>query len=438
MDFLSISLSFLAFASSSRAQETNPPGVITPLATNCLPASNVLCINKYDAVLPYHFYRYVPVGGTPIPYGDTIVGVPPENNQTAVPASNHSTANNPFATGAVSDADFLVFDEQAGLEILGANPTYDFMFHVSDAVHEAPVYVPGLNLLYMSILSPPPGTLPQLIVNLNNDPPTIEDFEPDPPIYAPNGGTYHNGLVYWAASGGNESIGGGEQRVGIRMMDPYTNKTTVLLNNYYGYYFTTIDDLIVDAKGDIWFTDPYYAWFNKLTDEAPQLPSATWRFRPSTGAASIVEDTLFLPNGITQSPDGQHIYISDTGASSGDFARVPPQDNLGGTTWNQTTAHTVYKYDVIDNGMGITNKRPIYLAQDWIPDGLKCAANGYVLTGAGFGIDVLDQYGTLLVRIQTNYTVQNFVWTGPDLTELWMMGNGGVSRVKWNLAGPLL
>lgn len=56
--------------------------------------------------------------------------------------------------------------------------------------------------------------------------------------------------------------------------------------------------------------------------------------------------------------------------------------------------------------MNIANKRPIYLAQDWIPDGLKCAANGMVLTGAGYGVDVLDEFGTLLVRIQTNYTVQ--------------------------------
>lgn len=255
MDLLSFSLFVLAVSSSSDA--VDPPGATTPLATKCHPSPNVLCINHYDAVLPYHFYRYVPVGGQPVVYGSTVVGVPPANNQTAEPASNHSSADNPFASGAVADADFLVFDEQQAASILGNNPTYEFMFKVTDAVHEAPVYVPPpINNLYMSILSPPPGTLPQLVVNLDVEPPTIEDFIPDPPVYAPNGGTYHNGLVYWAASGGNESIGGGEQRVGIRTMDPKTNKTTTILNNYFGYYFTTIDDLFVDYKGDIWFTDP--------------------------------------------------------------------------------------------------------------------------------------------------------------------------------------
>lgn len=47
----------------------------------------------------------------------------------------------------------------------------------------------------------------------------------------------------------------------------------------------------------------------------------------------------------------------------------------------------------------------MYLAQDWVPGGLKVAANGYIVTGAGFGVDVLDPIGTLLVRVQTNYTV---------------------------------
>lgn len=61
-----------------------------------------------------------------------------------------------------------------------------------------------------------------------------------------------------------------------------------------------------------------------------------------------------------------------------------------------------------------------------------------VVTGAGKGVDILDSEGALLVRIQTNYTVQNFAWTGPELKTLWMMGNNGVSRVEWDLKGQKL
>ena len=73
-----------------------------------------------------------------------------------------------------------------------------------------------------------------------------------------------------------------------------------------------------------------------------------------------------------------------------------------------------------------------------MPDGLKVAKNGYVVTGAGKGVDVLDADGTLLVRVQTNYTVQNFAWTGKDLKTLWIVGAGGISKVEWNLQGQKL
>lgn len=109
-----------------------------------------------------------------------------------------------------------------------------------------------------------------------------------------------------------------------------------------------------------------------------------------------------------------------------------------GAHFNATGRRTIYAYNVSDDAMYLFNKRPIYLAQSWVPDGLKTARNGYVVTGAGKGVDVLDVYGTLLVRIQTNYTVQNFAWTGSDYKTLWLMGQGGISKVEWNLQGQEL
>lgn len=105
-----------------------------------------------------------------------------------------------------------------------------------------------------------------------------------------------------------------------------------------------------------------YSWFNKLTDTAPQLESATYRFTPSTGAVHLVEDSLVQPNGIAISPDLCTIYISDSGAETG-----PIDGALGylGATFNATGKRTVYAYDVGGNGTYISNKRSVYLAQDW-------------------------------------------------------------------------
>ncbi|KAL8711594.1 MAG: hypothetical protein Q9220_004004 [cf. Caloplaca sp. 1 TL-2023] len=407
---------FLLFVLCSEAIAQT--GVFSPLAQLCdssLP--NVLCINKYASVLPYHFFRNISEGTSEPTFGSTSV---PNDTSFAL----------------VDKADFLVFDRERGLELLGANPTYDFVFKVSEAVHEAPVYVASQNKLYLSQLAPPPGFLPQLVIDLNQNPPSLSEYLSDPPVYAPNGGTFHDGLIYWGASGGNDSIGGTEQRVGLRTLDPATNKSTAILNNYFGYYFNTVDDLFVHPNGDVWFTDPQYSWFNKLTDTPPQLESATYRFTPCTGAVHLVEDTLTQPNGIALAPNNRTVYISDSGATNGPI--TPFIRPSLGAEFNATGKRTIYAYDLSSDATYLSNKRAFYLAQDLVPDGLKVASNGYVLTGAGKGVDVLSSTGDLLVRVQTNYTVQNFAWVGEGLREFWLMGNGGISRVRWGLRGQEL
>lgn len=322
------------------------------------------------------------------------------------------------------------------MQLLGENPSYEFVFEVSEAVHEAPVYAPEQNLLFISVLAPPIGHLPQLVVNLNDDPPTLSNYTPNPPVYAPNGGTFRDGLIVFAASGGADDLPGGEQRVSIRTVDPATNESVVLLNNYYGFYFNNIDDLAVHPQSrDIFFTDPAYSWFNALTDTAPQLPIASYRFNPDTGAVFLIDDSLQQPNGIAFTADGKTLYISDTGAVTG---TIDPALGSQGTTFNTTGKRAIYAWDVSNNGTRISNKRAFYLAQDWVPDGLKVSQEGYVLTGSGQGVDILDDVGQLLIRIQTNYTVQNFAWTGEDLNTLWIMGNYGISKVEFNITGQRL
>ncbi len=65
------------------------------------------------------------------------------------------------------------------------------------AAHEVPVYSPVTNKLYFNQQrgnTSPPGFLPQLVVNLNVEPPYLGELISDPPIYAPNGRTIHNSL----------------------------------------------------------------------------------------------------------------------------------------------------------------------------------------------------------------------------------------------------
>lgn len=116
--------------------------------------------------------------------------------------------------------------------------------------------------------------------------------------------------------------------------------------------------------------------------------------------------------------------------------------------YNTTGARTIYAFDMSKSGNSIMNRRPIYLAPNYAADGLKVAGNGYVVAATGKGVDVLDEEGTLLVRVQTNFTVNNFAWSGVPVlgdrgrgvnyTTLWLAGPGGLSRVRWALEGQEL
>ena len=171
---------------------------------------------------------------------------------------------------------------------------------------------------------------------------------------------------------------------------------------------TQVGALYIFDRG-LWLTCQSidYSWLNGNADSAPQLGTASYRFRPSTGAVYVVEDTLQQPNGIAFSPDGATVYISDTGAATGPIDRASgPQP----PTFHQTGKRTVYAFNLNGDGTYLSQKRPIYQALDGVPDGLKVARNGYILTAAGAGVDVLDAVGTLLLRVRTNYTVSKFFW----------------------------
>ena len=172
-----------------------------------------------------------------------------------------------------------------------------------------------------------------------------------------------------------------------------------------------------------------------LNTQAPQIEAAVYRFDPSTGNVGIVEDSLVAPNGIAFSPDRKTLYISDTGAAVPDIDPTLALADVPGLSYNATGKRTVYAYDVSSNGMHIYNKRPIFLSMEWVPDGVKTAKNGYILLGSGYGVDVIDPNGTPVLRINTNFTAVNMAFAGPNMDELWIVGHGGVARVKWALQG---
>lgn len=378
--------------------------------------SAVACVNNYASVLPYPFVRATASNGVD-PENDTFVAT-----SVASDDSFHRLA----------ETTFVVFDRERGLDILGSAPRLEKVFETrNDSIHEGPVYVPGLNAIIFS--QPHQGVYQQKIINLNGTEPTISNFTTDPPVYAVNGGRLYKGKIYWAseASFSFPSPENGstiDQTPGIYELNPNTREVRTLLNNYFGQQLNSPNDLVIDSRGDIYFSDSWYGYAINVTDY-PVLKPQTYRFRPSTGAVSVVEDSLKQPNGLGISPDGKTMYISDTGITDFDGA---PEDKLPRYTFNKFGGRTVYAFDVnfAPPGNYLTNKRPIWYAQTFAVDGMHVSREGHVLGASGAGIDVLSEWGELILRIEVGGEINNLQFAGPDRQELWLFGPGGIWRVN--------
>ena len=137
-------------------------------------------------------------------------------------------------------------------------------------------------------------------------------------------------------------------------------KVTVLINNFDGKKLNGPNDLWVDPKGGVYFTDPYYqrSWWKH--QEPQQESKRVYYLAPNTNTPKMVADDNFdQPNGIVGTSEGKTIYIADHGSKK------------------------TYSYTIEDNGK-LANKK---LFANMGSDGMTIDQLGNVyLTGDGVTI----------------------------------------------------
>jgi gluconolactonase len=88
-------------------------------------------------------------------------------------------------------------------------------------------------------------------------------------------------------------------------------KITVLLKGEEGKNFNGPNDLWLDSKGGIYFTDPYYQR-NYWTRKKPELSNQSVYYLPKgKKTAILIDSTLKQPNGIIGTADGKHLFVAD-------------------------------------------------------------------------------------------------------------------------------
>jgi len=142
-------------------------------------------------------------------------------------------------------------------------------------------------------------------------------------------------------------------------------KVTVLLSNYDGHRLNGPNDLWIDAKGGIYFTDPYYQreyWDRKQPEIDGQK---VYYLAKGKKEAVVVDEQLKQPNGIVGTPDGKTLYVADIGdwktykyhinedASLSDRELLFPQGSDGMTLDNKGNIYVTGKGVTIYNKDGV-------------------------------------------------------------------------------------
>jgi len=307
----------------------------------------------------------------------------------------------------IAKADFIAFDERF-FDLIGPRPKLEPMFNLSTSLREAPVYIPSSNTLFLSDI----GARKQMRINLTEQDPTFEYVELSPPLATINGAAYSekDNLIYVTVHT-SDGVSGG-----IYAFDPETLERHTVVNNFFGHHFNSPNDLVI-AKNGLYFTDPPYAQIMGNGSEAELRPNVYF-LDPESHVLRPVEEDLQLPNGVALSPDGKILYIADSGALC---------QPIGQPTVS-SKHRSIYAYDNV-NGL-LTNRRLVYIADFWVPDGIRVSRSGNLYAASGIFVDIISPDGVLLGKIHMGGLMQNLIFAGPDLNELWIVGIGGVYRTR--------
>ena len=214
---------------------------------------------------------------------------------------------------------------------------------------------------------------------------------------------------------------------GIAVISP-PGSEKVIVDNFEGMPFGRPNDLIVDKKGGVYFTDP---GLNGAQAEAvkktlggkplpPRLPPAVY-YVPPGGKAIKVVDGIERPNGITLSRDEKILYLNNTNG----LYMLAFDVNPDGTLRNRRNLA------VYDGRSKRANDIPGSIVTG--ADGLIMDNEGrlYALTAAG--VEIFNPQGKHLgiIRMSCNdQDCQGLAFSGPKKSTLYVAGRGGVWKIE--------
>lgn len=310
---------------------------------------------------------------------------------------------------------FQIFDPSF-LDILGPNATFDLIASNDTFAfaHEAPIYSSATDEIFF--VSNDGGPLGMSDINNNNQISKISLAQVEQALASSSGGSVNVNITKIPVANTIQMTNGGTgpykgsllivnsgrgplspSMALVNPLPPYNS--TVLVDNFFGRQFNSLNDIKIHPSGNLFFTDVPYGWLNHFRSE-PLMPNQVYRFNTQTASLRVVADGFTRPNGIAFTGDGKIAYITDTGASGGFLGN------------NQTNPATIYAFDVDKTSQAFMNRRVFAYIDTGVPDGIQVDMAGNVYSGCGDGVQVWNSEGTLLGKFFIATTSANMAFAG--------------------------
>jgi gluconolactonase len=180
-------------------------------------------------------------------------------------------------------------------------------------------------------------------------------------------------------------------------------KRTTVINEYEGKKLNSPNDLWLDKRGGIYFSDPRYG---RTRDDMEQDGEHVYYLTPNREKIIRVADDLVRPNGIVGTQDGRYLYVADQG---------------DGKTW---------KYSIRKDGTLRNKKLFVEEGSDGVT--LDHTGNLYLTSSA---VHVYNSNGTLIEEIETAKPPSNVVFGGENGDILFITARDSVYFIRTKVNG---
>jgi gluconolactonase len=192
--------------------------------------------------------------------------------------------------------------------------------------------------------------------------------------------------------------GGGRRLVSI---DPKGN-VTVLAEKYQGKRFNSLNDLWIDLKGGVYFTDPRYGNRDGMEQDGEHV----YYLSPDRKRIVRVIDDMVRPNGVIGTPDGKTLYVADHGG-------------------RKTFVYTI-------NEDGTLSNKKLFASQG--SDGMTIDSEGNIYLTARV-VAVYDKNGEKIEEIEVPEGPANVTFGGKDGKTLFITARTSLYAVRMRVQG---